>query len=134
MSRKHYIDAIDLQKELQTLHTTKVMSDRLAEMLYLMCDRILCHSNFKNYDADLKEEMKQQGIFACMKYLHNCDAYNRTPRQCFNYCTTVIVNAYKLILREHYAFLNTKRQLTQQYVEWLASEYSIQLPDFFKEV
>lgn len=109
MSRKHYIDAIDLQKELQALHTTKVMSDRLAEMLYLMCDRILCHSNFKNYDANLKEEMKQQGIFACMKYLHNCDAYKRTPRECFNYCTTVIVNAYKLILREHYAFLNTKR-------------------------
>ena len=109
MSRKHYIDAIDLQKELQTLHATQVMSDRLAEMLYLMCDRILFHSNFKNYDADLKEEMKQQGIFACMKSLHTRDAYNRTPRQCFNYCTTVIVNAYKLILREHYAFLNTKR-------------------------
>ena len=40
-----------------------------------MTDHILGHSNFRNYTADLKEEMKSHALMLLVKYSHNCDAY-----------------------------------------------------------
>lgn len=54
---------------------TGKISEELGKMFIVMVDHILGHSNFRNYTADLKEEMKSHALLLLIKYSHNCDAY-----------------------------------------------------------
>ena len=89
-------------------------------MFIKMTDHILCHSNFRNYQHSLKEEMKGYALMLLVKYSHNCNAYEREPTSVFAYLTTIIFNGYKQILKKYYKQQNMKRELERQYVDIMA--------------
>ena len=100
-------------------------------MFMTMTDHILGHSNFRNYTADIKEEMKSHALLLLVKYSHNCDAYQRDARQTFNYITTIIFNACKQTLQKYYKHMNLKRELERQYLDLMASTYGVKINSEF---
>lgn len=96
-----------------------------------MTDHILGHSNFRNYTADLKEEMKSHALLMLVKYSHNCNAYERDSRQTFNYITTIIFNAYKQVIIKHYKQENLKRELESRYIDMMESTYGVKISSEF---
>lgn len=125
--RNNYIDRDQLHKLMRDYKDTGNISEQLGKMFMIMTDHILGHSNFRNYTADLKEEMKSHALMLLVKYSHNCDAYQRDARQTFNYITTIIFNSCKQILQKYYKRLNTQRELERQYLDMLAQEYGISI-------
>ena len=129
--RNNYIDRNELHSEMKAYKDTGVISERLGQFFITMTDHILGHSNFRNYTADLKEEMRSHALLLLVKYSHNCDAYQRDARQTFNYITTIIFNACKQILIKHYKQQNLQRELEQQYLDLMASTYGIKINSEF---
>ena len=125
--RNNYIDRDELHSEMKAYKDTGVISERLGQLFITMTDHILGHSNFRNYTADIKEEMKSHALLLLVKYSHNCDAYERNARQTFNYITTIVMNSCKQVLQKYYKRLNTQRELERQYVDMLAREYGISI-------
>ena len=120
--RNNYIDRDELHSEMQAYKDTGVISERLGQLFITMTDHILGHSNFRNYTADLKEEMRSHALMLLVKYSHNCDAYQRDARQVFNYLSTVVFNAFKQVLQKYYKQLNLRRELEQQYLDFMAQQ------------
>lgn len=125
--RNNYIDRIELHNEMKAYKDTGVISERLGQLFMTMTDHILGHSNFRNYTADLKEEMRSHALLLLVKYSHNCDAYQRDARQVFNYLSTVTFNAFKQTLQKYYKQLNLKRELEQQHLDLMQSTYGVKI-------
>ena len=100
----------------------RIISEELGKMFLAICNKILNHSNFRNYTQDVRQEMKSHALLMLVKYSHNCDAYQRDARQTFNYITTVVMNACKQILIKYYKRLNTQRELERQYIDLMAQQ------------
>lgn len=120
--RNNYIDRDQLHQLMRDYKDTGIISEQLGKMFIIMTDHILGHSNFRNYTADIKEEMKSHALMLLVKYSHNCDAYQRDSRQVFNYLSTVVMNACKQILIKYYKRLNLKRELERQYIDLMAQQ------------
>ena len=131
--RNNYIDRNELHSEMKAYKDTGVISERLGQLFMIMTDHILGHSNFRNYTADLKEEMKSHALFLLVKYSHNCDAYQRDARQVFNYLSTIVMNSCKQILIKYYKQQNLKRDLEQRYIDMLAQEYGVNIKNDYLE-
>lgn len=129
--RNNYIDRNELHSEMKAYKDTGVISERLGQLFLTMTDHILGHSNFRNYTADLKEEMRSHALLLLVKYSHNCDAYERDARQTFNYITTIIFNACKQTLQKYYKHLNLKRDLERQYLDLMQSTYGVKINSEF---
>ena len=129
--RNNYIDRTELHNEMKAYKDTGVISERLGQLFLTMTDHILGHSNFRNYTADLKEEMKSHALMLLVKYSHNCDAYERDARQVFNYLSTVVFNACKQTLLKYYKRLNLKRELERQYLDFIQSTYGVKINSEF---
>lgn len=84
------------------------MSERLGVIFLTMIDRILKHANFRRYENSMKEDMRGHACLLIVKYIHNCDPDTRTPRQCFNYVTTTIWNAFVQVIKKHYQYENAR--------------------------
>ena len=125
--RNNYIDRNELHSEMKAYKDTGVISERLGQFFITMTDHILGHSNFRNYTADLKEEMRSHALLLLVKYSHNCDAYQRDARQVFNYLSTVVFNAFKQTLQKYYKRLNTQRQLERQYLDLMQNTYKVNI-------
>lgn len=132
-TKTNYIDRTELHSEMKAYKDTGVMSERLGQLFLTMTDHILGHSNFRNYTADLKEEMKSHALLLLVKYSHNCDAYERDARQTFNYLTTIIFNAYKQVLQKYYKQQNLKRELETMYLQMLSNEFGIDVKNDYLE-
>ena len=131
--RNNYIDRNELHSEMKAYKDTGVMSERLGQLFITMTDHILGHSNFRNYTADLKEEMRSHALMLLVKYSHNCDAYQRDARQTFNYITTIIMNACKQVLQKYYKQLNLKRELETMYLQMLSNQFGIDVKNDYLE-
>ena len=129
--RNNYIDRDQLHQLMRDYKDTGVISERLGQFFITMVDHILGHSNFRNYTADIKEEMKSHALLLLVKYSHNCDAYQRDARQTFNYITTIIFNACKQTLQKYYKHMNLKRELERQYLDLMASTYGVKINSEF---
>lgn len=125
--RNNYIDRNELHNEMKAYKDTGVISERLGQLFLTMVDHILGHSNFRNYTADIKEDMKSHALLMLVKYSHNCDAYQRDASQVFNYLSTVTFNAFKQILLKYYKRLNTQRELERQYLDLMSSTYGLKI-------
>lgn len=132
-TKTNYIDRTELHSEMKAYKDTGVMSEHLGQLFLTMTDHILGHSNFRNYTADLKEEMKSHALLLLVKYSHNCDAYERDARQTFNYLTTIIFNAYKQVLQKYYKQQNLKRELETMYLQMLSNEFGIDVKNDYLE-
>ena len=125
--RNNYIDRNELHSEMKAYKDTGVISERLGQLFLMITTHILCHSNFRNYTQDVREEMKSHALLMLVKYSHNCDAYQRDARQVFNYLSTVTFNAFKQTLQKYYKRLNTQRELERQYLDLMQSTYRINI-------
>ena len=125
--RNNYIDRDQLHQLMCDYKDTGKISEQLGKMFMIMTDHILGHSNFRNYTADIKEEMRSHALLLLVKYSHNCDAYQRDARQVFNYLSTVIFNAFKQTLHKYYKHMNLKRELERQYLDLMASTYGVKI-------
>ena len=121
-AKRDYIDRKLLQQLMRDYKDTGRISEELGQIFIKMTDHILCHSNFRNYQHSLKEEMKGYALMLLVKYSHNCNAYEREPASVFAYLTTIIFNGYKQILKKYYKQQNMKRELERQYVDMMAQQ------------
>ena len=127
ITKTNYIDRDQLHQLMRDYNDTGIISEELGKMFMIMTDHILGHSNFRNYTADIKEEMKSHALMLLVKYSHNCDAYQRDARQVFNYLTTVTFNAFKQVLQKYYKQLNLRRELDQRYIDLMQSTYGVKI-------
>ena len=125
--RNNYIDRNQLHQLMRDYKDTGIIGEELGKMFMVMIDHILGHSNFRNYTADIKQDMRSHALLMLVKYSHNCDAYQRDSRQTFNYITTIIMNACKQILIKHYKQQNLQRELEQMYINTMESTYGIRI-------
>ena len=125
--RNNYIDRDQLHQLMRDYKDTGKISEQLGQMFMTMTDHILGHSNFRNYTADIKEDMKSHALLLLVKYSHNCDAYQRDARSVFAYVTTIIFNAYRQVLQKYYKRLNAQRELEKQYLDMMQSTYGIKI-------
>ena len=126
-AKRNYIDRDRLHQLMRDYKDTGIISDELGKMFMVMIDHILGHSNFRNYTADIKQDMRSHALLMLVKYSHNCDAYQRDARQTFNYITTIIMNACKQILIKYYKQQNLQRELEQMYINTMESAYGIRI-------
>ena len=131
--RNNYIDRDRLHQLMRDYKDTGKISEQLGKMFMIMTDHILGHSNFRNYTADLKEEMKSHALMLLVKYSHNCDAYQRDSRQVFNYLSTVTFNAFKQTLQKYYKQQNLKRELETMYLQMLSNQFGINVKNDYLE-
>ena len=131
--RNNYIDRDQLHHLMRDYKDTGIISEQLGQMFMVMTDHILGHSNFRNYTADIKEEMKSHALLLLVKYSHNCDAYQRDARQVFNYLTTIIFNACKQTLQKYYKQQNLKRDLETMYLQMLSNQFGITVKNDYIE-
>ena len=125
--RNNYIDRNELHSEMKTYKDTGIISERLGQLFLTMIDHILGHSNFRNYAYDLKEEMKSHALLMIIKYVHNCNAYERDATSVFAYVTTIIFNAYRQVLKKYYKQLNLKRELEKHYISMIENIFGINI-------
>lgn len=125
MNKEYYVDPIELHNELKNYKQTNQMSDNLGKIFMKMCDRIQNHSNFKNYSKEIKEDMSGHAYMLICRYVHNCDPDIRTAKQCFNYISTIIFNAFKQVLIQHYKQENIKRELIEQKQKEFSQQYGV---------
>ena len=89
-------------------YTRRKISDELANMLLAIGNKLLNHSNFRNYTKELKDDMLMFGIEKIIKGLKN---YNFQFNNAFAYCTQSFWNAYLTIIAKHYKQQNIKKDL-----------------------
>ena len=131
--RNNYIDRDRLHQLMRDYKDTGIIGEELGKMFMIMTDHILGHSNFRNYEQAVREEMKSRALLLLVKYSHNCDAHQRDARQTFNYITTIIFNACKQTLQKYYKQQNLKRDLEQMYIDMIAQEYGINIKNDYLE-
>lgn len=131
--RNNYIDRDRLHQLMRDYKDTGIIGEELGKMFMIMTDHILGHSNFRNYEQAVREEMKSRALLLLVKYSHNCDAHQRDARQTFNYITTIIFNACKQTLQKYYKQQNLKRDLEQRYIDMIAQEYGMNIKNDYLE-
>lgn len=129
--RNNYIDRDRLHQLMRDYKDTGIIGEELGKMFMIMTDHILGHSNFRNYEQAVREEMKSRALLLLVKYSHNCDAHQRDARQTFNYITTIIFNSCKQTLQKYYKQQNLKRDLERRYIDMIAQEYGIKINSEF---
>ena len=101
MSNKElYDEVLKCQREGQ-------VSDKLARMFMLLCEKNATHRYFVRYPY--KDDLISAGILACINGYDKFDP-NRGDN-CFAYFTSVIWNSYKMFLKKEYNYKNTKDAL-----------------------
>ena len=131
--RNDYIDRDQLHQLMRDYKDTGKISEELGKIFMIMTDHILGHSNFRNYTADIKEEMKSHALMLLVKYSHNCDAYQRDARQVFNYLSTIVMNSFKQVLQKYYKQQNLKRELETMYLQMLSNQFGINVKNDYLE-
>lgn len=67
----------------------------------LACEKILGHSNFRNYTYTLKEDMKSHAVWRVIQNLKNFKK-EMSSTKFFNYLTTCIFCAYIQVIKQYY--------------------------------
>lgn len=89
----------------------RTMSNELGNMIIHMADKILNHSNFRNYKQELKEDAKS---FFYLKVIKGLKNYNFKFNNPFAYFSQCAFNSYLSIITQHYKHLNTKKEVLKQ--------------------
>lgn len=89
----------------------RTISEELGKMFLAICNKILNHSNFRNYDTELKADMRGYALFKLVKGLKN---YNFQFNNPFAWCSQACFNAYLTVIGKHYKQLNIKRDLMKK--------------------
>ena len=101
-----------IAKGLPIIYEDRKLSDELGKMLLAISNKLLNHSNFRNYTKELKEDMRGHGIY---KVLRGLKSYNFKFNNPFAWITQALYNAYLTIIGKHYKHINTKKELLKKY-------------------
>lgn len=122
-TRENYIDPKELLDEVVKARNTEgAYSDKLGNMLQLLTQRILRHSNFRNYPPDLKEDMAMTAICKIIKYVPKVKLTGEEEtdkKRVFNYFTRICFTQFLVVINGYYKQRNIQRELTRQYAEKL---------------
>ena len=114
---RFYVKNEDLTKELvKWKNSSKKVEDRtiseeLGEMFLKIGNKMLNHSNFRNYSPELKQDMLMFGVEKIIKGLKN---YNFQFNNPFAWISMAYWNAFLTTIYRHYKQLNIKRDLMKK--------------------
>lgn len=94
----------------------RVISEKFGTMLMKISEKILNHSNFRNYPHELKEDMQSFFYYKIIKGLKN---YNFEFNNPFAFISMCCFNSFLAVICKHYKQLNIKRNLTEKMLEEL---------------
>ena len=89
----------------------RTISEELGKMFLAICNKILNHSNFRNYDTELKADMRGYALYKLIRGLKN---YNFQFNNPFAWCSQACFNSYLTVIGKHYKQLNIKKDLMQK--------------------
>ena len=89
-------------------YTKRKMSEELGKMMIAIADKVLNHSNFRNYSKELKEDMRGFFFYKIIKGLKN---YNFEFNNPFAFFTQAAFNAYITVIGRHYKHQNIRKDL-----------------------
>lgn len=87
------------------------ITNEIGEMLLKIGRKLLNHSNFRNYDVELKNDMLMYGVQKIIKGLKN---YNFKFSNPFAWITQGYWNSYLTSIYKHYKQLNIKKDLMKK--------------------
>lgn len=99
-------------------YTARKITNELGTMLLQIGNKLLNHSNFRNYPKEMKEDMRSYGILKVIKGLKN---YNFKFNNPFAWMTQAFYNSYLIIIGKHYKHINTRKELMNKYLSDLES-------------
>lgn len=89
----------------------RILTDHLGNMMIAIGDKLLNHSSFRNYDQELKLDMRSQFFVKLVKGLKN---YNFKFNNPFAFFTTCAWNSFLIILNQHYKHQNIRKDLMKK--------------------
>lgn len=89
----------------------RILTDRLGNMMLAIGDKLLNHSSFRNYNQELKLDMRSQFFCKLIKGLKN---YNFKFNNPFAFFTTCAWNSFLIVLNQHYKHQNIRKDLMQK--------------------
>ena len=92
-------------------YTNRKISEELGKMMMAIAQKVLNHSNFRNYSKELKEDMQGFFFFKIIKGLKN---YNFEFNNPFAFFTQAAFNAYITVIGKHYKQLNIRKDLMKK--------------------
>lgn len=87
------------------------ISEELGKIFIAISQKLLNHSNFRNYSKELKEDMQS---FFYLKIIKGLKNYNFEFNNPFSFVTMAAINAYLTVIGQHYKHINTKKKLMQK--------------------
>ena len=96
----------------------RIISERLGTMMMAIANKLLNHSNFRNYPHELKQDMASYFYYKLIRGLKN---YNFEFSNPFAWCTQCAWNAFLTVIGKHYKHINIKRDLLMRLSEELES-------------
>lgn len=89
----------------------RVISEDFGKMILQIATKLTNHSSFRNYNADLKQEMIS---YACFKIIQGLKNYNFNFENPFAYLTQAAWNAFVSVCAKYYKQLNLKKDLIKK--------------------
>ena len=89
----------------------RIITNEVGEIMLKIGRKLLNHSNFRNYDIELKEDML---MFGCSKLIKGLKNYNFKFSNPFSWFTQAFWNSYLTSLFRHYKQLNIKKDLMKK--------------------
>lgn len=91
----------------------RVLSDELGNMIIAIGDKLLNHNSFRNYDQELKLDMRGQFFIKLIKGLKN---YNFKFNNPFAFFTTCAWNSFLTVINQHYKHQNIRKMLMEKLI------------------
>jgi len=96
--KKFYVKNEDLLPHIHEYRETGIVSEELGRMLMMIADNFANKGSFHNYTW--KEDMKQEAIITCLRYIHNFNPLRYSRPNPFAYFTTIIRNSFLNYIRK----------------------------------
>ena len=86
----NYVSNNEILSELREYQTTKVVSNKLCEIFYLIARNLTKKGNWVGYTY--KEDMVQEAVYTCVRYIKNFDV--EKGNNAFAYITIICNRAF----------------------------------------
>ena len=113
MSKKNYVNNVDLLVEINNYKTTGVMSENLGKMLLEIANNFSSKGNFVSYTW--REDLVADGVLTCIKYLKNFDTSKSS--NAFSYITQIYYHSFLNYIKVQNKHSDIKDHLYQQMIE-----------------
>lgn len=95
---KYYVRNEDLLPHIYKYRETGVVSEELGKMLLMIADNFANKGSFRGYTWI--EDMKQEAVFTCVRYIHNFNPMKYKRPNPFTYFTTIIQRSFLNYIRK----------------------------------